>query len=139
LIKSVIPIDLVLFPINIIPTLMNFTCICYFYGHGCLNASDGIIYLCYCLLSVLVQQIFFSNSVSFYTNSSLWHFLTSSTLKIPLIKSVIPIDLVLFPINIIPTLMNFTCICYFYGHGCLNASDDIIYLCYCLLFRQFLH
>ena len=45
-----------------------------------------------------------------------------------LIRSVVLIDMVLFPRSIISTLMNFTCICYLYGPGCLNTSDDIIYL-----------
>ena len=70
---------------RIISILMNTTCICYFYGHGCLNTSKGVIDLLYFLLSVFVPQIFFSNSVShYYTCSSLWHFLqllTSCTLQ----------------------------------------------------------
>jgi len=67
LLRSVVPIDVVLFPRRIISTLTNFACIFYLYGHGCLNASDGIIYLRYRLLSALVPQMFFSISVSHYT------------------------------------------------------------------------
>ena len=85
LLRSVVPIDVVLFPRSTISTLTNITCIFYLYSHGCLNASDGIIYLRYRLLSALVvPQMFFSISVSHYTRSSLWHFLqllTSCTLQ----------------------------------------------------------
>jgi hypothetical protein len=74
--------NVVSFPRSIILALTNFSCIYYLYGHTCLNANIGVIYLRYRLLSMLVPQIFFSNSVSYCTHSSLWcilQFLTSCT------------------------------------------------------------
>ena len=72
----------------------------------CLKAKDGIIYLHYHLLSMLVPQIFFSNSISHYTHSSLW-----CTLQLPISCTLqAAID-----------------------HECLNASEGVIYLCYHLL------
>ena len=116
--RSIVLIEVVLFPRSIISTLTNSTCICYLYGHGCLNTSKGVIYLCYPLLSALVSQIFFSNSVSHLAHHSgtSYNFLQVEPYRLQLNRS------------IIPTLMNLTCNFYLYGHGYQNVSDGIIYL-----------